>query len=101
MPATNKIDWNGHIVEFVPVVSHKTFWLATLNELRFDGKLVGTSGGFCFSSEASATVEHDGRPVLLQVRSSSRIQSLLNLNYTLLIDGQVVSIGVAKTRVQW
>jgi hypothetical protein len=101
MRAINKIDWKGHTIEFIPVLSHKTFWVATLNELRFDGRQVATSGGFCFSSEARATVEHDGRPALLQMRTSSRFQSLVNLNYTLLVDGQVVSSGVAKTRVQW
>ena len=102
MPAINKIDWKGHTIEFVPVLSRKTFWIATLNELRFDGKLVATSGGYCFSDEARATVEFDGRPVLLQMRSSSRFQSLVgNLNYTLLVDGQVVSSGVAKTRIRW
>jgi hypothetical protein len=101
MQAINKIDWKGHTVEFIPVLSHKTFWVATLNELRFDGKLVATSGGFCFGSQARTTVEHEGRPVLLEMRSSSRRQSLVNLNYTLLVDGQVVSSGVAKTRIQW
>ena len=101
MSAINKIDWKGHTIEFIPVLSHKRCWLATLNELRFDGKQVATSGGFCFSCEARATVEHDGQPVVLQMRSSSRIQSLVNLNYTLLVDGQVVSSGVTKTRVCW
>ena len=101
MPAINKIDWKGHTIEFIPVLSRKTFWVATLNELWFDGKPVAKSGGFCFSSEARATVEHEGRSVLLQMRTSSRFQSLVNLNYTLLVDGQVVSSGVAKTRVQW
>ena len=101
LPAINKIDWKGHTIEFIPVLSHKRFWAATLNGLRFDGKPVATSGGFCFSDEARATVEHDGRPVLLQMRSSTRLQSLVNLNYTLLVDGQLVSSGVVKTRVQW
>jgi hypothetical protein len=101
MPATNKIDWKGHTIEFISVLSHKRFWMATLNELWFDGKLVATSGGFCFSCEACATVEHDGQPVLLQMRSSSRIQSLVNLNYILLADGQVIGSGITKTRVCW
>jgi hypothetical protein len=100
MSAINKIDWKGHTIEFIPVLSHKRLWVATLNELRFDGKQVAASGGFCFSDEAGATVEHDGRPVLLQMRSSTRFQSFLDLNYTLLVDGQVVSSGVAKTTVQ-
>ena len=101
MPAINKIDWNGHAIEFVPVLSHKRLWLATLNELLFDGKLVAKSGGLCFSSEARATVEHEGRPVLLQVRSNSTFRSFINLRYQLQIDGQVISSGFAKTRVQW
>jgi hypothetical protein len=75
--------------------------VATLNELRFDGKHVASSGGFCFSDEARATVEHAGQSVLLQMRSSTRFQSLGNLNYTLLVDGQVVSSGVAQTMIQW
>jgi hypothetical protein len=81
------------------VLSHRRFWVATLNELWFDGKKVATSGGFCFSCEARATVEDEGRPVSVVVRSSSRYQSLVNLNYVLLVDDQVVSSGVAKTRV--
>lgn len=101
MPAITTINWNGHTIEFIPVLSHRTFWFATLNELRYDGRLVATSGGFCFSSEARATVEHDGRSVVLEMRSSSRFQSLVNLNYTLLVDGQVFSRGIAKTRIQW
>jgi len=101
MSAINKIDWKGHTIEFIPVLSHKRFWLATLNELRFDGKQVATSGGFCFSCEARATVEHDGRPVSLQMRSSSTFRSVVNLRYVLLIDGQVFSSGFAKTRVRW
>ena len=101
MRAVNKFDWKGHTIEFIPVLSHKRFWIATLNELWFDGKLVATSGGFCFSCEARATVAHDGQPVVLQMRSTSRIQSLVNLNYTLLVDGQVVSSGVTKIRFCW
>jgi hypothetical protein len=101
MPALNNFNWKGHTIEFVPVLSRRTFWLATLNELWFDGKKVATSGGYCFSSEARATVEHDGRPVSLRVRSSSRYRSLVNLNYTLVVDGDVVSSGIAKTKVQW
>jgi len=101
MPAINKIDWKGHTIEFIPVLSHRRFWLATLNELWFDGKQVATSGGCCFSSEARATVEHDGRPVSLQMCSGSTFRSLVNLKYVLLIDGQTVSSGFAKTRVRW
>ncbi len=101
MPATNKIDWKGHVIEFIPVLSRRTFWLATLNELWFDGDRVATSGGFCFSSQARATVEHGGRPVSIDVRSSSRFRSLVDLNYELLVDGQIVSRGIAKTQIQW
>jgi hypothetical protein len=75
--------------------------VATLNQLRFDGKQVATSGGFCFSDEARATVEHDGQQVLLQMRSSTRFQSLVNANYTLLVDGHVVSSGLVRIRFQW
>lgn len=101
MLAINKIDWKGHAIEFIPVLSHKTFWIATLNELWIDGTMVATSGGFCFSDQVRATVQHDGQPVLIEVRSSTRWNSLVNLNYDLLIDGQIVSRGIAKTKVRW
>src|SRR5262245_3261104 len=93
-PGPLKIDWQGHTIEFVPVVSHKTFWLATLNELRFDGMKVAESGGFCFSDEARAAVGHQGRPISLVVQSSTCLQSMTGLNYVLLVDGEVVSKGV-------
>ena len=101
MQALNKFEWKGHTIEFIPVLSHKRLWLATLNQLWFDGEMVATSGGFCFVCEARATVRHEGRPVSLVVRSSSRYQSLVNLNYKLLVDGELVSSGVAKTRLRW
>src|SRR5579859_1176451 len=99
--AINKIVWEGHTIEFFPVLSHRRLWVATLNELWFDGKKVATSGGFCLWSRARATVEHEGRPISIEVRSSSRVGSLVNLNYELLVDGKTISRSIAKTRIQW
>jgi len=90
--------WEGHTIEFIPVVSHRTFWLGTLNELWFDGLKVATSGGFCLSSTARATVEHNGETVGIEVRSTKGRN--LHLNYQLLVNNQLVSSGLARMRFE-
>jgi hypothetical protein len=75
--------------------------MATTNELLFDGNKVATSGGLCFSSKAKATVQHDGIPVEIEMRSSSRFSLSISLNYELLIDQKVISKGFAKTHFRW
>ena len=101
MKAVNKIEWKGHTIEFIPVLSHRYFWIATANELWFDGNKVATSGGLCFSSKAKATIQHDGIPVAVEMRSSSSFSFSINLNYELLIDQKIVSKGLAKTHLRW
>ena len=91
-----RTEWEGHVIEFIPVASHRTLWLATINELWFDGRKVATSGGICFSSTARATVEHDGQSVLLEVQSNKGRS--LNLNYQLLINNQLLNSGLARIR---
>jgi hypothetical protein len=100
MKVLNKINWEGHTIEFIPVLSHKYLWIATANELRIDGSKVATSGGLCFSCKAQATIQHSGRPVTIEMRSSSRWQSFVNLNCELLIDGQSIGRGVSRIRFQ-
>lgn len=100
-PVTVRIAWEGHFIELIPIVSHKHLWMATMNELRFDGATVPTSGGFCVSDVARATVIHRGRSVLLEARTSTRPQSLVGLNYELLVDGCLLSKGVVRIQLQW
>ena len=92
----NNIKWEEHEIEFIPVASHRTFWAATINELWFDGIMVATSGGFCLSSTARATIDHRGQQVSTEVRSST--WSGRDLKYQLLINGVVISKGYAKIR---
>jgi len=89
-----RTEWQGHVIEFIPVASHRTLWLATINELWFDGRKLATSGGFCFSSTARATVQHNGQPVLIEVRSDKGRN--LHLNYQLLINDQLLNRGLAR-----
>jgi len=101
MSQTTRVVWKGHRIEFLPVLSHRALWIATHNELWFDGALAATSGGFHFSSRAEATVQHDGKPVSIAVESSTCWRSLIDLNYTLTIDGEMISKGIARTKVRW
>ena len=101
MKPINKIEWEGHVIEFFPVLSHRYLWVATVNELWFDGIKVATSGGLCFSSQASALVQHNGQSVTIEALSSTSFRSPNNLNYKLFIAGKLVSSGFAKTRLQW
>ncbi len=96
MAEKKNIKWEDHEIEFIPVASHRTLWVATFNELWFDGIMVATSGGFCLSSTARATVGHRGQPISIEVRSST--WSGHDLNYQLLINGVVISKGYAKIR---
>ena len=101
MKPINKIEWEGHTIEFIPVLSHRYLWVATVNELKFDGIKVATSGGLCFSAQAKATIQHNGSPVTIEVLSNTSFRSPNNLNFKLLIDGKLISSGFAKTRFQW
>lgn len=95
------IEWNGHKIEFSPILSRRTLWMATINELRVDGKLVATSGGFCFGSCAKASIEHKGKTTSLTVESSTCFRRAWDLNCRMIIDGNVVFEGLAKTFFRW
>lgn len=101
MREITSIDWNGHTIEFIPILSHKTLWVATLDEVRFDGELVATSGGFKFSDRAEANVQHEGKSVSLIIKSSICWRTFIDLNYELIIDGETISQGTAKTQIRW
>jgi hypothetical protein len=92
------IEWRGHTIDFIPVLSHRTLWLATMNELWLDGKLAATSGGFGFRSRAKASLEHEGETVTVLVESSTGISGL---ECEVIVDGQTIMRGVVKARRCW
>lgn len=96
-----EVHWEGHTIEFIPVLSHKTLWLATINELWIDGKLMAKSGGFSFNSEAKCVIKHHDHDITIEVKSSTSGKTLSGLNYEVIIDGETVDKGIAKARYRW
>lgn len=88
------IQWNGRTIALASWVSPRYFWLATENTVAVDGALVGTSGGFRFTNLATGRfADPQGTSHSIELETRSNIFSVFAMNYTLRVDGAVVSEG--------
>ncbi|GEM_PF-2948124 len=95
------VEWQNHSIEFIPVLSHKTLWMATKNELRVDGRLLATSGGFVFRSKAEGEFEHRSENVKIEVKSRTYWGAFFDINYEIVINGKTINKAIAKSKIRW
>ncbi|MCE5249922.1 hypothetical protein LLG96_06850 [bacterium] len=89
--------WEGHTIRYEAVVSHKTLWLYSHDELWVDGKLCARTGGIHLSGgKASCQIEHAGNPVTIAMMTKTYWKGDMGMKYRLLIQGIEVDSGIMQ-----
>ena len=89
--------WEGHTIRYEAVVSRKTLWLYSLDELWIDGKLCARTGGIHLSGgKASCQIEHAGNPVTIEMMTKTYWKGDMGMKYRLLIQGTEVDSGIMQ-----
>jgi hypothetical protein len=94
-------EYEGHAIAFWPIVSVRTLWVASMNYLLIDGRLVAKSGGLCFGSVAKADIPHGGGVIPVEVKTKTSIRGPIHLDYMLLIEGKEVDSGTLRMSFMW
>ncbi len=92
------VNWEGHEIKYIPVLSKKHLWLATEDYLFIDDKLIAQTGGFKFQTGIDTKVELDQKHIRIKVEASTAWKTLCDLNCKLIIDDEVVYDGIVKTQ---